>query len=82
MNAWIKYAELERGDHFIVDLFYTGEIGEVVSVSEPQGQPACVEVVYYSFAERRRMGQLYNAEHITKYLRPGERNLKINLGRG
>lgn len=82
MNAWIKYADLERGDYFSADLLYTGEIGEVVSVSDPRGTPPCVEVVYYSFAERRRKGQLYNAEHITKYLRPGERNLTINAGRG
>jgi hypothetical protein len=76
------YADFVKGDLFVADPIYDGSIGRVISVSAPRGSPSCVEVEYLNLADDHKMFAAYNAAHVTKYLRPGERFATLNMGRG
>lgn len=81
MKAWIKYSELQRRDLFVVDPLYTGQIGRVNRVHVTEGSKT-VTVDYTNLGDDREFLQEFNADHITKYLRHGETDPRLNIGRG
>lgn len=82
MEAWIKYPDLRPGDYFLADSFYEGVVGRVRYVREPVGAPLLVLVGYTDLSDGRDHEGTYNAGHVTKYLRPGETDPRLNIGRG
>jgi hypothetical protein len=80
MQAFVKHRDLLPGDYFVVDAMYEGSLGQVTRVGEVNG-PA-VSIWYDELPGNRPMEGTFNAEQITKYLRTGETDARLNAGRG
>ena len=96
MQSFIKYRELRKGDVFLIDPYSScrdkGDldhcIGMVLEDVKPGTGTPCVVTVKFReiVVDRRKKPREFdmwrNAEHVTKYIRPGEYDTKINMGRG
>ncbi len=80
MNAFLPFAELREGDLFVSDHFYTGGLSKVLAPPKRVGD--LVEIECRDLVDGAVRSHTFNAEHITKYLRFGETDPRLNIGRG